>query len=259
MTLVQSWIDSLQLLKPKNFQLFMLVTLKSIIDAYKLMFKYFWWLIALYLFCYSYVFVSLYPIFIAMGLQQLLFFMVCAITRPSIVKKDCAYFRSQLYPFAYFVAFWTILVAIGYFSGITVPQWVGQLPIFVWTVFSMLFFLDSEKNVKSFGMSLWYAVKMMVFNLPAVVVLYVGLYFFDATIIWLSDQLLAVMHQGMLMLMTKWQWMIPALRWITWSNLFTMLYMFIQLLLLPIGICTYANLYIKKLHDQFDLYVKQPQ
>jgi hypothetical protein len=33
----------------------------------------------------------------------------------------------------------------------------------------------------------------------------------------------------------------------------------VKILLLPIGICTYANIYIKKLHDQFDLYIKQPQ
>lgn len=29
--------------------------------------------------------------------------------------------------------------------------------------------------------------------------------------------------------------------------------------LLPITVCTYANIYIKKLHDQFDLYHKQPR
>ena len=259
MTLVQSWIDSLQLLRPKNLQLFIPVTLKSIIEAYKLMFKYFWWLIVLYLICYSYVFVSSYPVIIAMGLQQLLFFMVCAITRPSIVKKDCAYFRAQLYPFTYFVAFWALLIAAGYFSGITIPQGVQLFPFFIWTVFSMLFFLDSEKNVKNFGMSLFNALKMMLFNLPAVMILYAGLYFFDATIVWITDQLLNGMHLGMMMLAEKWQWMIPVLRWITRSNVFTMLYVLVPLLLLPIGICTYANIYIKKLHDQFDLYVKQPQ
>jgi hypothetical protein len=29
-------------------------------------------------------------------------------------------------------------------------------------------------------------------------------------------------------------------------------------LLLPIGVCFYANIYIKKLHDQFDLYFQSP-
>lgn len=259
MTLVQSWIDSVQLFKPKNLQLFILVTIKSIIDAYKLMFKYFWWLIAIYLVCYSYVFTSLYPVFVAMGLQQLLFFMLCAITRPSIVKKDCAYFRAQLYPFAYFVAFWALLIAVGYFSGIAIPQVVQLLPFFIWTVFSMLFFLDSEKNVKSFGMSLFNALKMMLFNLPAVMVLYAGLYFFDTTIMWCADQLFALMHQGWLFLAQKYEWMRPALMVINKYNVFTMLYVFIRLLLMPVGICIYANIYIKKLHDQFDLYVKQPQ
>jgi len=33
----------------------------------------------------------------------------------------------------------------------------------------------------------------------------------------------------------------------------------IESFLMPIGVCTYTNIYIKRLHDQFDLYFKQPQ
>ena len=52
MTLVQSWIDSLTLLKPKNAQLFIMVTLKSIIETYKVMFWYWGWVIILMVLCY---------------------------------------------------------------------------------------------------------------------------------------------------------------------------------------------------------------
>src|SRR3989304_215348 len=38
-----SWKDGLTLLLPRNLKLFALVTLKSIIECYKIYFKYFWW------------------------------------------------------------------------------------------------------------------------------------------------------------------------------------------------------------------------
>lgn len=261
MTLVQSWIDSLQLLKPKNLQLFALVTLKSIIEAYKLLFKYFWWLIVLQLLCYKFgLFGSYFFVVMIAVIQNLLFFMICAITRPSIGKKDCAYFRSQLYPFAYFAAFWTLLIAIGYFLGIVVPEGAELLPVFVWTVFSMLFFLDAEKSVKSFCVSLWYALKMILFNLPIVLCMYFAIYIFNASVVWLVGLLMDAIYQGLLMLGMKWIWMKDIVRWIVHHSVLLILqYALVPLLLLPIGICTYANIYIKKLHDQFDLYFTQPQ
>lgn len=261
MTLIQSWIDSLQLLKPKNLQLFVLVTLKSILEAYKLMFKYFWWLIALQLICYQFVFSAPYIFVIATAaIQNLLFFMLCAVTRPSVVKKDCAYFRSQLYPYAYIIGFLTLMVGIGSLLGVVISQEMQLLPVFVWTVFYMLFFLDSEKSIKSFCMSLWYALKMMLFNLPLIMIIYIAFYFFNATITWGCDKLFDGLFQGLIMLAKEATWMRPVARFITHYGIFiTLQHGLIPLLLLPIGICTYANIYIKKLHDQFDLYVKQPQ
>src|SRR6185295_3171006 len=113
------WIDSLRLLKPKNLKLFALVTLKSIGEAYTLIFKYFWWVLLLMLF---YVFVALmgffyldaseFPGTILMQMAAafksfprilflFLFYIICVITRPSIEKKDWNYFKSQLFPFIY--------------------------------------------------------------------------------------------------------------------------------------------------------------
>src|SRR5260221_7807584 len=112
MTLVQSWIDSLTLLKPKNAHLFIMVTIKSIIEAYKLLFKYFWWAYVLFVgSCIVQFFIPLvteWPItrdvnatlfdhiyagslFIVPGLLSfIVFFATCFATRPSVMNKNCA-------------------------------------------------------------------------------------------------------------------------------------------------------------------------
>lgn len=249
MTLIQSWMDSLQLLKPKNLQLFAMVTLKSIVEAYKLLFKYFWWLLIAQIMCYK--FFSLTAIIIAIVLQKLLFFIVCTITRPSIAKKDLAYFQAQLYPLLYFIVFWLGLIGIGYLFGesMIIPQQIGALPFFAWSIFFTLFFLDSEKTPKSFFLAMWNALKMIAYSLPLVLCVYAFIWIFDVIVLWIIDSIIDLIFHVSAHLGLKWA--VPILRFII------LMRPIVESLLLPIGICTYANIYIKKLHDQFDLYFKQ--
>jgi hypothetical protein len=238
MTLVQAWIDSLTLLKPKNFQLFVMVTLKSIIETYKLMFKYFWWLILLFEICYIPLFLSIRSVTLSFWLLQLLVFAVCAITRPSVMKKDCAYLRSQLYSFIYFAIFLLCLPATWWPTAFS-----------AWTIFLILFFLDSEKGPKNFLLSMWYALKMILFNFPLMICIYAIMWCLNAVIFGTIEKLLIeiVKLGGM-----SW-WALGLLHYAG------LLQSTIAVLLLPIGVCTYANIYIKKLHDQFDLYFKKSQ
>ncbi len=118
MQLLQSWQDSLKLFYPKNLKLFALVTLKSIIDVYKLLLRYWWWLLipiaigAWYLLqiridMLAIVYESLKTGKMAPAmvfglltlsqcgrqlLGQLLLFIACLATRPSVAKKDIRYF-----------------------------------------------------------------------------------------------------------------------------------------------------------------------
>ena len=242
MTLVQAWIDSLQLLKPKNFKLFVMVTLKSIVEAYKLLFKYFWWLIAIIimlLFIAPDYFASLvmrdvsnialYAQIngIAYLLYSFLFLAVCFITRPSIDKKDCKYLRSQYRKFFLCWFFWFVSFTLSAITGLLIPlfQLSAYSPLYI---FMVLFFADSEGSIKNMFVSMWQSLKMIVYNYPLLAIM--GICFYLPHFI-LSQYILI-------------------------SPLVKML---IGILLLPIGICTYANIYIKKLHDQFDLYIKQPQ
>jgi len=247
MTLVQAWIDSVQLLKPKNFKLFAMVTLKSIIEAYKLLFKYFWWIVPAfiaYVLGLFFVLTYLYPSYygslrptpelswawfnMPVGFEVLyvfLFLAVCFITRPSIDKKDCKYLRTQ---YKRIILYSLIMMALKISSRSA------------WDVFLVLFFLDSRGGPKNFVLSMWYALKIIIFNYPLLVVIGIIL----NLPLWIGNLVYLHMYNTALVFPYTMQITIPNL---------------IGIFLLPIGICTYTNIYIKKLHDQFDLYVKQPQ
>ena len=259
MTLVQSWIDSLTLLKPKNAQLFIMVTLKSIIEVYKLLFAYWWWLIGLIVAWYIVAACYLLPIMLSARswvgvvslsiipfvLYQMLFLAICFATRPSIMKKDWSYFGTQ---YKKAIIYWLLLpVAIVLIALSLVPiftflylknninifGYLWMIPIlmywlsyFGWGVFSVLFFADSSGGSKNFLLSVWNASKMIIFNLPLLAV--IGICFYLPMLVFY-----------------KFIFIPPMVRNI------------IGALLLPIGVCTYSNIYIKKLHDLFDLYFKQ--
>ncbi len=258
MTLLQSWADSLTLLKPKNLQLFVMVTIKSIIEAYKLYFKYFWWLILampIFLFIAPDVAAAWKNndgnslahyatiVGIAASLYGLLFLAACFATRPSILQKDCAYFRTQfkkiiVYWFVwgifrvllmkYAVSFGKTAFYIGNISFNKTAFYVGNTSLCApELIFFILFFADSDGGLKNIFVSFWNTLKMIVYNLPLIflinlifgISLFVFSYFF---------------------------------------NISPLMQIIIGAFLMPIGVCTYANIYIKRLHDQFDLYFKQP-
>src|SRR5438128_1178522 len=161
MTLVQSWKDSLQLLKPKNFKLFVMVTIKSIMQAYKLYFKYFWWLLIVMLLFFLFItpsslvqsVVLLSFVHVVYGL---LFLGICFITRPSILQKDCSYLRIQFKKNLLNVLFVPLLFISPYSP---------------WSIFLILFFADSEGGFKKFLLSMWNALKMVIYNLPLILVI----------------------------------------------------------------------------------------
>lgn len=244
MTLIESWMDSLHLLEPKNLQPFVMTTLKSILETYKLMFKNFWWLIVLQLLCFVPPSLSISSLFIAIVLQQILFCLTCIIARPSIVKKDLVYFRSHLYSFVYIILLLLVSSAVESVFTSTIGK---LLPFSAWTIFFILFFLDSEQNVRNFFLSAWRALKMIIFNFPLILCVHLVLCIFTAIIF----SMVNLTSMGTV----AFVWSIGA----SMQSLFSvgLMYAIIMILLLPIGICTYAHIYTKKLHDQFALYTEQ--
>jgi len=233
MTLLQSWADSLTLLKPKNFQLFLMVTVKSIIEAYKIYVRYFWWALLLvtvgglascflsFAQIFPYRHISFYS---SSFLCEILFLAACLSTRPSVLLKDGDYFIFQLKKI---ILFWIFL------------------PLFSWSsatyygyIFAVLFFADSEGGCKNFLLSLWNALKMVFFNVPLMVILGGFMYALG----WFGGYYL---HQLCL------AYNIPI------YPQYYLLFNAVGALLLPIGVCFYTNIYIKRLHDQFDLYFRK--
>src|SRR5579872_2618523 len=239
MTVLQSWKDSLQLLKPKNFKLFALVTIKSIMQAYKIYLQHFGWMILLLSVCaiapyfmpsqnYAFYNIQYKHIFFytSCWLYELLFLAAIFCTRPSILQKDSTYFIAQ---FKKIILFWIFV------------------PIFSWSsatyygyIFTVLFFADSEGGPKRFLLSLWNALKMVFYNFFLMWIL--------GAVVYLCGLIGASCLAKFLILQN-----------ISLYPYFFLLFNLIGALLLPIGVCIYTNLYIKRLHDQFDLYFKQPE
>ena len=242
MTLIQAWIDSLSLLKLKHLKLFILVTLKSIVDTYKILLKYWWWLFGIIVACFimsyhltdsfiDYVWIKR----ISDWAYQILLFATIIATRPSLEQKNCAYFRFYMRYFLITALF--LLIA---------PLWIWPRGLSVIYFFIILFYMDSIKRTTilkktlhtgDLGISIFRAIKMIIYNYPLLLciglIIYIPLYFF-AFLIFLYSSLI--------------------INYIYLSLLLNIIYA----LLSPIIVCLYTNIYIKKLHDQFDLYFTQP-
>jgi hypothetical protein len=259
MTLIQSWIDSLTLLKPKNAQLFIMATIKSLMETYRVMFFYLWLTGSLVILLYISFFLII-PIFfdtyvvkesatlgtytirespswignlfeaLMRWLYQLVFFITCLATRPSIMKKDWTYFKSRIYFFIY-IAIFLLLIPKAFWP----TAWPTLTSPFY--IFLVLFFLDSAQDFKNFFFSLWNSLKMIMFNFPLLAIM-------------------SICYNVLLALNTYF--IAPFIFMNDTVGLGFALCDIFGVWLLPICVCIYANIYIKKLHDQFDLYFQSP-
>jgi hypothetical protein len=272
MNLFPAWRDSLTILQPKNFKLFFLVTLKTMVDTFKVWIKYFWWL-PLIEFVMPYVWVSIYgvprffsnpwlSIAASLLMSMLWFVSILLAARPSVAIKNCAYFRSYIWRIIY-IAPVSILMdmvtsyAMGKFfypyigtaSGMSVSlaaavflMGVINWSVKVYIIDYALFVLDTDASIKQVFKSLLYALKMVVYNYPFYIVLYIvhaaikmGQHvLFQQIEVWYYR---ATMEPVSIILMV-----------IHYSNvlIFGLLTFFLY--------CLLINFYIKKLHYQFTLY-----
>ncbi len=289
MKLIQAWKDSLKTLLPKNLKLFSLVTLKAIVECYKVLLRYWWWFILLLgavtifkvwlwygvinrsSFVLTYgakkflgVSILVWPDMALAVLSQLFIFIVCLATRPSVTKKDVNYFTSYL---PYFCYVFILLLPMGlpfFFRHCLLLKLFNSLAVFyaywfiilLWLtatspvfIFFLLFLLDSDKRPKQFVLSFYRSFKMIIYNYPLCWLLVVGFYCIGY-----------VVYYGMSLQMPSIA--LQQSQTEAWSREIEMMLEstigFLKVLLSPIPICIFANIYIKKLHEQFDLYFTQP-
>jgi hypothetical protein len=269
MNLLPAWRDSLTILQPKNLKLFFLVTLKTMVDTFKVWIKYFWWLLILQ-FVMPQVWLSLYgttsffsniwfkaaaSIFVSM----LWFVSILLAARPSVAFKNCAYFRSYIWRIIYIMPISVLMdMGTGYLMntifyphigipyGIT-PALLGAILVMgilnwsakIYIINYALFVLDSDASIKQVVQSLLYALKMVAYNYPFYIIVYI------------VHGLLSIGNHLLFLQLTKLLWSETdsiGMLVINYCNMlvFALLTFFLY--------CFLINFYIKKLHDQFTLY-----
>jgi hypothetical protein len=258
MYLLQSWKDSLSLFKPKNFKLFALVTLKTIGQTYRLLLKYFWWIALLYVAVH---FINISATVFGISLQALAtafllfiwFFVSCLIVRPSISQKNYAYFHAYLahalsVALGIFVLFIPFMITqeLFFLDFSPFPLHNEQL-IFLFTfmsqvslppliLFFVFFVLDMPLGFKNWYKAQIFAEKMLIYNAPALVILGIVLFgsYTIVEYIFSSACILDLCRYPM----------------------FKYLFYFLPEPILASVMC---NFYVKRLHEQPQLYFKQPK
>ncbi len=228
MQLLEAWKSSMALFKPKNFKLFMLVTLKATIDTYRVWFTYWGWIFALCVLVFwvdGAIAQSILVSDLAFGIGlPLLFFTLCLSVRPSVYLKNFGYFTQYLKHLFHF-SIWAILfMATNYAVGFE----FSLLSFFF--IFSVLFLLDSDGSIKASLYSLFRGLKMVWFNIPFCVITIVVFKMFTFVLLFIVN--LVFSNQ----LMTDEIVMLGVMA------------------ILPLPISFITNFYTKKVHDQFGLY-----
>ena len=289
MQLIQSWKNSIKFFYPKNVKLFALVTLKSIVECYKVLLRYWWWFMLLFGAVIIFKAWSWYVItnpvasvasthvirkFLGVHLlawldivihilSQFFIFIVCIATRPSVAKKDFNYFVSYLPYFCYvfllllpmglpiFYHHWLVL-KLSNLLVIFFEYWFVHLfwltatsPVYI---FFLMFFLDSDKRPKQFVLSFYRSFKMIIYNYPLCWLFVMGFYCIGY-----------IVHYGIgLQMPSIALQQVQAESWsLSTKIIFESTIWFLKVFLSPIPICIFANIYIKKLHEQFDVYFTQ--
>lgn len=260
MNLFPAWLDSLTLFKPKNFKLFFLVTLKTMVDTFKVWIKYFWWLpIMEIVMVTSYLSNPWLRMAVTILIGMLWSVSVLLAARPSVALKNCAYFRSYIWRIIYILPVSLLMdIAKEYFMNAVFFPYIGQLSevtlalivatfamgiinwsIRIYVINYALFVLDTDASIKQVFKSLLYALKMVVYNYPFYIVVYI------------VHGLISAGKYLLFLQITKWLLPEPGsigLLVIRYSD--TLIYVLLTFFLY----CFLTNFYIKKLHDQFTLY-----
>lgn len=233
MQLLQAWAESLTLLKPQNFKPFLLVTLKSIIETYKILFTKFWPVIVGPIVLLGFMYgidalaVSSNLYFILLGLFGLNIFawhmLVYLCARPSVGIKDWKYISHYG---RHLIWFWLMAFINALIGGL-----LNRDLFFIFFVFNMGFLLDSDADIISGIKSAQRAAKMFLYNIPFLIITVVPFLCLITIISYIAS------------------FFIPVLS--PYSRVGEILF---SMLAFPFLICFYINFYVKKKHEQFNLY-----
>lgn len=277
MNVLQSWSNSLAILKPANLKLFLLVTLKSIVETYKVLFTKFWWAVLIFIALDFITFLNISSngplLFLRTIIEIFVYFLLYLLIRPSVQKKDVAYVKGYgryflndlLFLGVIFVGMMIVITAsmvvhvAGRMSGDMLLidlhaglKAIGALfsRIYVLVVpFYYFFFLDSDGRFLSMWHAALRALIMVLYTVPFVVVVYVLNFAIEYAISYadIKHILITFMKFPQFLVM-------PGGYEVAYIDALFDICIFLGMPLLG---CLLNNFYIKNIHEQFDLYFEK--
>ena len=260
MQLWQKWKESwVNFFEPKTLQQFLMITLKTIFQTYKVWFTYFGWALFLYLLCdalYPTVHVSGFVFLNAESLSwsmaawlrfigwYALLFTLYLSCRPSVMPKGF------IYTIGYFKHYVQFLLGILFFSwidyilvftlGFGGPVHMYDLGMSFIVIFSVLFFINGPAQLQYLIRSYIKGFTMLWYNAPLCVVFGISFMLIFRTlcaaIVMLLSFLIALKLGNYPILFAEW-----------FERAFYML-------LMPIPVSFIVNIYTKKIYEDFALY-----
>jgi hypothetical protein len=236
----RQWIGSLRIFLPANFKLLFLVTLNAWIQALKIIFKYFWWLIVLIPLMQSGILgVQIYSLLLINILTIALGVITILAIRPSVQKKDMRYFLGYWYHFILFKLYWVIVGFIMTIILSPIALFFGK-PFFAISSFfffylysyGMFFFLDARATVVNAGISFLRGLRMTIYGLPFNII--VGIFF-------------GYLYFFIMRLVPPSLVMNIIISYCYWLLLFVVTSFFLTLL---------NNFYIKQAHENYEIYFR---
>lgn len=230
--LLKSWKSSIGFFLPPTIKPFFLVTVKTILQTYSILFEQLWPLITIagiaqlgYMwFCIPSKLGCFFTWIIAHTLSMLIVFLMLLIIRPSIKAKALDYYRDYI---PHFLLFWIVSLFFAYCNA---PHCLSS-PLFI---FYMFFLLDTPFDLKNIFLNGWRSLKMIIFGLP-----YCG-------VVWIISSVFLAFSMIILSL--------PLM--VLFQNIDVALQaaQFVIYFLFPVVYAWYANFYVKRVRDQFSLY-----
>lgn len=248
--LVTPWKESIELLRPKNLSLLLLVSLKSLFQLYGALLS-IWFIPVLFLLAG-----------LLLDLQSLVlafYIMILAkAARPSVLQKRPAYWKQ--FEGAEWVLFFGLLILLqwqtfipvnkvvqyGYEFFLRLLLLVGRtwLPgsaalgilipyISPFSILWVLFMLDSRRTVVEYFFAFFRALTMFFTNYPFFLLVYVALR-------------LIISAGYLVSIPLKSYETLPFIGWVVLYGL-----------IIPYYVCILTNVYTKRIHEQFSLYYKR--
>ena len=236
MNLIQSWKESLRLLKQENLKPFVLVTIKAVVDIYKSINKPLtsrgnWLLLgivaALVILTNVIKLLHLFWLeaFLLNSIRDTLIFVFALALRPSIGQKGWSYFYEYIEKFWYILA---IMILLGLCGVYVIPLF------FVWYLFFLFAVFDTHGTAQQVMGAVRTSLIMVVYNLPLCLIVYAVIGIINIVLYYLIAFVLG--YFGGLTIAV-----------------------FLCILFVPMDVALIANLYIKFIHGQPSLYFKQPE